>query len=133
MASANVSAMTTVIDHNIRANYEPFEFLAAQPELYIILVTSLVIASVVGTCGNVLILVAIATQRDLQNVESVFVVNLACCDLYVTVVFDPLSIVGKLKFLCFVHMTIPVKTLFFLHKEYEQWIEGDVDFLYFQH
>ena len=91
-------AATNITDHGIPyQRFEPYEFLETQPALYIILVTILIIAAVVGTCGNVLILVAIATQRDLQNVESVFVVNLACCDLYVTLIADPLSIVGKLE------------------------------------
>ena len=97
-------AATNITDHGIPyQRFEPYEFLETQPALYIILVTILVFASVVGTCGNVLILIAIATQRDLQNVESVFIVNLACCDLYVTAIADPLSIVGKSAVPCFMH------------------------------
>ena len=86
---------TNVTHHDLSMRWEPYEFLEVQPALSILLITVLVIASVVGTCGNVLILVAIATQRDLHSVESVFVVNLACCDLYVTLIADPLGIVGK--------------------------------------
>ena len=103
MAIADISFTTNVTVHDVKLRFEPYEFLTVQPALYIILVTILVIASVVGTCGNILILVAVATQRCLQNVESVLVVNLACCDLYVTLIADPLSIVGKLKCHCCVH------------------------------
>ena len=99
MASANISVvtMTNLTHHDVSIRWEPYEFLTAQPVLSILLITILVIASVVGSGGNILILVSIATQRNLQNVESVFVVNLACCDLYVTLIADPLSIVGKLR------------------------------------
>ena len=100
MANASISVTTNVTVRDVDLRFEPYEFLTVQPALYIILVTILIIASVVGTCGNVLILVAIGTQRNLQNVESIFVVNLACCDLYVTLIADPMSIVGKLQFSC---------------------------------
>lgn len=74
---------------------EPLEFVDTWPGLAIFLLIVLCIASLLGTLGNVLILVSVATQKELQNVESVFIVNLAMCDLYVTVLADPLSIVGK--------------------------------------
>nr|KAG5698181.1 hypothetical protein BaRGS_030544 [Batillaria attramentaria] len=75
--------------------YAPLEFVDTLPALAIVLIAVLVVAAVMGTAGNLLILVSVATRKDLQNVESVFVVNLACSDLYVTLVVDPLSIVGK--------------------------------------
>ncbi|PVD24898.1 hypothetical protein C0Q70_15389 [Pomacea canaliculata] len=74
---------------------EPLEFVDTWPGLAIFLLIVLCIASLLGTLGNVLILVSVATQKELQNVESVFIVNLAMCDLYVTVLADPLSIVAK--------------------------------------
>nr|KAG5701883.1 hypothetical protein BaRGS_014948 [Batillaria attramentaria] len=74
--------------------YAPLEFLGTLPGLSVVLIVVLVLAALVGTFGNLLILVAVATNKELQNVESVFVVNLACCDLYVTLIADPLSIVG---------------------------------------
>ncbi|XP_076448660.1 melatonin receptor type 1B-A-like [Babylonia areolata] len=81
---------TTTVSH-----YEPYEFLEEQPALSSLIILILIAASVAGTSGNILILVSVATQRDLQNVESVFIVNLACSDLYVTLIADPLSVVGK--------------------------------------
>ena len=120
-------AKTNDTDLDFSGRYEPFEFLEVQPELYIVLVTVLVFASVVGTCGNVLILVAIATQRNLQNVESVFVVNLACCDLYVTLIADPLSIVGKLESSLFCARNyVTTKLELFVFKDNEFRCEGDV-------
>ncbi len=58
-----------------------------------LLVTSL--ATVVGTLGNVLVLVTIATNRNLHRAGSVFMVNLAAADLLVTAFMDPLSLTGK--------------------------------------
>ena len=101
MATASINATTNTAAPDVTVKYfEPYEFLETQPVLYYTLIITLVIASFVGSCGNICILVAIATQRDLHTVESVFIVNLACCDLYVTLVADPLSIVGKLLFCC---------------------------------
>ena len=100
MANANLSATLNVTSRDITMYYEPYEFLALQPALSILLITTLVIASIVGSSGNIFILIAIATQRDLHTVESIFIANLACSDLYVTLIADPLSIVGKLGFRC---------------------------------
>ena len=55
----------------------------------------LCVASFVGTTGNVLTLLAIATCKKIRNEESIFLANLAVADMYVTVVADPMSIVGK--------------------------------------
>lgn len=80
--------------------FDPFEFVNTNPALGVIIFLVLVVASVAGTGGNLLILLAVAKNRDLQNVESVFIVNLAVCDMYVTLVADPLSIVGELTRCC---------------------------------
>ena len=77
--------------------YEPYEFLDREPVLSTILIIILVIAATLGTGGNLLILTSVATQKDLQNMESIFIVNLACADLYVTMIADPFSIVGELE------------------------------------
>ena len=56
------------------------------------------VATLVGTLGNVLTLLAIATFRKIRNEESVFFFNLAISDLFVTTVADPMSILGKCSF-----------------------------------
>ena len=64
---------------------------AAFPSIFI-----LTAASLFGTGGNVLVLLAIATWRRLRrHTESVFLINLAISDLYVTTVVDPMSLIGK--------------------------------------
>lgn len=55
----------------------------------------LTLAALVGTCGNIIILIAVSTRNTLRKVETVFIVNLAIADLYVTSVADPMSIVGE--------------------------------------
>lgn len=95
LLTSSVTWNHTIEPGDGKLRFDPFEFIQTQPALSIILIIVLVVASVVGTCGNILILVSVATQRDLQNVESVFIINLAMNDLYVTMIADPLSIVGK--------------------------------------
>lgn len=75
--------------------FERHEFLNNSPGIAIPVLIVLTAACVVGTFGNVLILMSVATTKELQNVESIFIVNLACSDLYVTMVADPMSILGK--------------------------------------
>ena len=74
--------------------YGQHEFIYTKPVIAITCIIVLVLASVVGTCGNILILVVIATRKKVRNVESIFIINLAISDLYVTVVADPMSILG---------------------------------------
>ena len=63
--------------------------------LLIMLVVILVLACVVGTLGNIIILTVVRIYKPLKMAERVFIFNLAVSDLYVTVIADPLSIVGK--------------------------------------
>ncbi|XP_069142045.1 melatonin receptor type 1B-B-like [Argopecten irradians] len=76
---------------------ERHQFLLDSPGLAIPCIIVLTSASVVGTFGNVLVIIAVATQKALQNKESIFVVNLAMSDLYITTVADPMGIVAKLE------------------------------------
>lgn len=71
------------------------EFIQTNPWLAFPVVLVLFAASIVGTLGNVLILLAVFICKEVRTVESTFIVNLACSDLYVTVVADPFSLVGK--------------------------------------
>ncbi|XP_060073462.1 melatonin receptor type 1B-B-like [Ylistrum balloti] len=73
------------------------QFLLESPGLAIPCIIVLSFGSIVGTFGNVLVIVAVATQRPLQNKESIFIVNLAVSDLYITTVADPMGIVAKLE------------------------------------
>ena len=70
-------------------------FLHTKPVIAVTCLIVLTLASDVGTCGNILILVVIATRKKVRNVESIFIINLAISYLYVTVNADPISIVGR--------------------------------------
>ena len=75
--------------------FEPYEFLKVNPWIAIPCLIILTVASLGGTFGNVLTLLAVAFSREIQNVEKTFIVNLALSDLYVTAIADPMSILGK--------------------------------------
>ena len=62
----------------------------------------LLIATVVGTWGNLFLLLVISTTKQIWTSEAVLVMNLALSDLYVTAVADPLGIIGTclLPLLC---------------------------------
>lgn len=74
-----------------------FQFVDETPGVAIPILIILVIASVLGTFGNILILITIYTTKNLHRLECIFIANLAISDMYVTVFADPLSIVGKLE------------------------------------
>ncbi|XP_075252228.1 melatonin receptor type 1C-like [Convolutriloba macropyga] len=50
--------------------------------------------SIVGTFGNILIFGAVAVEKSLQNVGSVFILNLATADMAVTSYIMPLAIIN---------------------------------------
>ena len=76
--------------------YAKHEFATINPWTALPTVLLLFSASVAGTFGNILILLAVLCYKDVRTVESMFIVNLAFSDLYVNIVADPMSIVGKL-------------------------------------
>lgn len=72
-----------------------FEFIAESPGVGSCLFVALILASLVGAFGNLLILVALCKSKKMNSLECIFIGNLALSDLYVTIVADPMSIVGK--------------------------------------
>ena len=86
--ATDMSNVTSVV-------YSRHDFLYKEPELAIPVIVVVAAASLVGTFGNILILLSVITQKSLHTIESVFIVNLACSDLYVTTFADPLSLTGK--------------------------------------
>ena len=75
--------------------FSKHEFVQSKPWAAFPVLVFLVLASFVGTVGNVLTLLAITRNKSVRNVESMFIVNLAISDLYVTTVADPTSIIGE--------------------------------------
>ncbi|XP_055342808.1 melatonin receptor type 1B-B-like [Paramacrobiotus metropolitanus] len=73
-----------------------------EPYLYLehnfgwMIVTAIVIgaAAVIGTLGNLLIVVAVCLVKPLRTSGNVFVVNLALADIVVTAFIDPFNVVG---------------------------------------
>ena len=66
-----------------------------EPEVVISSVVVLAIAAVSGTSGNLLLLVVLAKTKQIWSIETVYVVNLALSDLFVTAVADPAAILGR--------------------------------------
>lgn len=71
------------------------QFVRERPEVAIPCLIILCVAAIIGTFGNLLILSAILKYRDLRSVETIFIVNLALSDLFVTTIGDPMSMLGK--------------------------------------
>lgn len=83
------------VDEKQELFYGRHEFVTTAPGLAIPCFIILFKATVIGTFGNILTLVVIATWKGQRTAESIFIVNLAISDLYVTTVADPMSIIGK--------------------------------------
>lgn len=83
------------VDEKRELFYSRHEFVTTAPGLAIPSFILLFIATVTGTFGNILTLVVIARWKGPRTAESIFIVNLAISDLYVTTVADPMSIIGK--------------------------------------
>ena len=97
--SVNSSFLTDVLKiETIQTNgiFAKHEFISSYPWTAFPTVLFLFSACFTGTFGNILILLAVLTYKEVRTVESMFIVNLACSDLYVTMIADPMSIVGKL-------------------------------------
>ena len=77
--------------------FDRYEFVSESPAVGVLVLVVLVIAALIGAFGNILILVALCRSK-MKSLEYIFIGNLAISDLYVTMVADPMSIVGELTF-----------------------------------
>lgn len=75
--------------------FDRYEFVSESPGVGVLVLIVLIVASVVGGFGNLLILVSLWKSKTMKSLECIFIGNLAISDLYVTMVADPMSIVGK--------------------------------------
>lgn len=75
--------------------YGRYEFLKTRTLLAIPVVIIVSIAAVAGTVGNALTLVVVGSNMLGRNVTTTFIMNLAVSDLFVTLVVNPMSLVGK--------------------------------------
>ena len=95
---ANTSSYTGDVvpkDSGHDIGFTKFEFFQTNPWLAFPIVLVLFVASLIGTVGNILILLSVLMCKNVRTVESTFIVNLALSDLYVTLIADPFSIIGK--------------------------------------
>lgn len=76
--------------------YGRHEFIQTRTWLAAPVVSIICLASLIGTAGNALILTVICSNKLGRNVTTMFIMNLAISDLYVTLVADPMSIIGRL-------------------------------------
>ena len=53
------------------------------------------VALLIGTCGNVIIIIVTSTTNAMNKVGKHFIINLAVSDLCVTGIAEPMCIVGK--------------------------------------
>ena len=102
-------------EHFVFAKYE---FVQSNPWLAFPIVLVLFAASLMGTAGNILILLSVLTCKDVRTVESTFIVNLALSDMYVTLVADPFSIVGKFLLRFNPHRTCPFLSTGWVHFQF---------------
>lgn len=77
--------------------FDRYEFVTESPAVGVLVLIVLIVASVVGGFGNLLILVSLWKSKTMKSLECIFIGNLAISDLYVTMVADPMSIVAKLE------------------------------------
>lgn len=72
-----------------------FQFVWEALGIALTSVLILAIAALVGTFGNLLILVSVCHTIKRKSLEFIFVGNLAVSDLFVTLIVDPINILGK--------------------------------------
>lgn len=72
-----------------------FEFVRESPGVALTSVLILAMAALVGTFGNLLILVSVCHTIKRKSLEFIFVGNLALSDSFVTLIVDPINILGK--------------------------------------
>lgn len=69
--------------------------LDTNPTLAVVYIVIVGIALLVGTIGNVLIIIIFTVMRRINKSGKEFMVNLAIADLCVTAIADPLCILGE--------------------------------------
>ncbi|KAL4226623.1 hypothetical protein ACF0H5_014606 [Mactra antiquata] len=80
------------------STYDRFEFVTESP--YIAIPSALIvgIASLVGSVGNLILLIVLATNKSLHNNDTIFIVNLIISDSYVVCIAGPLSVVVPTRY-----------------------------------
>lgn len=77
------------------SSFGRFQFVREAPEIALTSVLILTMAALVGTFGNLLILVSVCHTIKRKSLEFIFMGNLAVSDTFVTLIVDPINILGK--------------------------------------
>ena len=80
--------------------YGRYEFLKTRTLLATPIVVIIAAATLVGTLGNALIITVICSNKLGKNVTTMFILNLAISDMFVTLIVDPMSLIGKYTLCC---------------------------------
>ncbi|OQV17433.1 putative 5-hydroxytryptamine receptor 7 [Hypsibius exemplaris] len=81
---------------NASTDSSPFPYMYIEHHFAWMVLTALIIgcATLIGTLGNILIILAVCCVRGLRTSGNVFLLNLALADMIVTVLIDPFNVVG---------------------------------------
>ena len=80
-----------VVDHDIGG----MKYVRSHPIVASVYLFIALTASIVGTIGNIFILLALALHGDLRHARNIFIANLAIADLCVTAFANPFGIIGE--------------------------------------
>jgi len=87
----------TAMELALSVNGSSTSLLFSAPVLTVPYISVISLASVVGTLGNLLVIGSLGGSvrcRNPRTVGKIFIVNLACSDLIVTSVINPMAIAG---------------------------------------
>lgn len=77
--------------------YGRHEFLKSRTLIATPVIVLISLACIVGTLGNFFILLVVCSNKLGRNVTTTFIMNLAVSDMIVTLIVDPMSLIGKRK------------------------------------
>ncbi|XP_055348566.1 melatonin-related receptor-like [Paramacrobiotus metropolitanus] len=83
-----------MVDYNVPAITVEASYLQEHPHLQVIFAVLLLLASVVGIFGNILVILTVSLTKALRLPSNIFIVNLAIADLIVTTLVDPFNVIG---------------------------------------
>jgi len=96
--SCGLRPITQAMELASSLNGSNTSLLYSAPTLTLPYISVISLASVVGTLGNLLVIGSICgsiRRRNPRTVGKIFIVNLACSDLIVTSVINPVAVTGK--------------------------------------
>ncbi|XP_071498251.1 probable G-protein coupled receptor No18 [Diadema antillarum] len=91
-----VTLVRKIIVCNMTFNLQPGEYILHNKEPRTILATLVLIVFLLGTAGNLIVIIAVIVSRRLQTTTNIFVVNLAVSD-FVTALFLPAHVATLLS------------------------------------